>query len=156
MTPAASQTPTSVQAQRAEDQASSGGTCCKFFLPTRRPHEESHDSGDSLDTTILRNMGQGWCGLGAQAFGRCVGKAPGSQWVESSSETLLTAQESVCHYSTGFTGCYLGLHIKVLLIYIFIFFIVPELSRWLFWIKVVPSVVPTNISETFLFQLDFM
>lgn len=93
MTPAASPTPTPAQAQRAEDQASSGGTCCKFFLPTRRPHEGSHVSGASPDTTVLRNMGQGRPGLGARAFGRCVGEAPRSQWAESNSETLLTAQK---------------------------------------------------------------
>lgn len=31
VTPVVSPTPTPAQAQRAEDQASSGGTCCKFF-----------------------------------------------------------------------------------------------------------------------------
>lgn len=117
MTPAASHTPTPPQAQRAEVQASSGGTCCKFFLPTRRPHEGSHDSGDSLDTTILRNMGQGRRRLGAQTFSRCVGKAPGSQWVESSSETLLTSQEIVWNCSAGFTSCYWGLCSEVVVIF---------------------------------------
>lgn len=64
MTPAASPTPTPVQAQRAEDQASSGGTCCNFFQPTRRPHERSHVSGGSPGTAVLRNMGQGGAGWG--------------------------------------------------------------------------------------------
>lgn len=42
--------------------------------------------------------------LGAWAFGRCVGRAPGNWWVESSSETLLIAQNqnvfSVWKFST--------------------------------------------------------
>lgn len=61
-TPAASPTPTRAPAQRAEDRASSGGTCCKCFLPTRCPHEGSGFSRGSPDTAVLRNMGQGWHG----------------------------------------------------------------------------------------------
>ena len=111
MTPAASPTPTPAQAQRAEDQASSGGTCCKFFLPTRRPHEGSHVSGASPDTTVFRNMGQGRPGLGARAFGRCVGKEP-MGGVEQ--RNFADGAEAKClfgclHSSSGFTGCCWGL-----------------------------------------------
>lgn len=54
LTPAASPTPTPASTQRPEDYASSGGTCCKFFQPTRRPHEGSPVSRDSPDTTVLK------------------------------------------------------------------------------------------------------
>lgn len=40
--PAAFPTPTLASAQRAEDQTSSGGTCCGCSLPTRGAHEGSH------------------------------------------------------------------------------------------------------------------
>lgn len=70
MTPVASPTPTHAQAQRAEDQTSSGGTCCNFFLPTRSPHEGSHVRRGSPDTTILKNMGRGLALVGSLTVGQ--------------------------------------------------------------------------------------
>lgn len=49
---------------KAEDQTSSDGTCCNFFLPTRSPHEGSHVRRGSPDTIILKNMGHGWRSFG--------------------------------------------------------------------------------------------
>lgn len=98
-----------------EDQASSDGTCCKFFLPTRRPHEGSHVSRGSPDTAILRNMEQGVEGADAGLGGPSVWQMRRHRV----SCALLTAQKrnvfsvqrfrATLVYSSGFVGWCWGL-----------------------------------------------
>lgn len=125
VTPVASPTPTPAQAQRAADQASSGGTCCKFFSAHASSTWRIARQRGLPRYHRLKEYGTGAAQVGGlERLADAASGAPWSRWAESNcaenfadraDAKLFFGTEIVCNPSTGLTCWHWGLWSVVML-----------------------------------------